>query len=215
MDSLAGVGSIRGQFQFGHFVREGVENHQGQIAPRIGADHSAQICLVAVLVELPLGDDLESREHYTWSQLWCRFSPIRVAFWHADHRERSASFYPPGSVWGRCLQGDCPFLWEAEHNQLVDELRQRCYDPAVVADGKCREACAMSDTPPFDETLRTALAGLDDDDVRIFDDDFEELKSQVRRHQSGKARVVPGTSAVGHSAVVSLRPEFLQLGRTP
>jgi hypothetical protein len=73
----------------------------------------------------------------------------------------------------------------------------------------------MSDTPPFHESLRNALAGLDDDDVRIFYDYFEELKSQIRRHLTGKARYVPGTSPVSHSAVVSPLPEFLQPGRTP
>jgi hypothetical protein len=62
----------------------------------------------------------------------------------------------------------------------------------------------MSDTPPFDDTLRDALAGLDHDDVRLFYDYFEELKSQVRRYLSGKARTLPGTSAVAQSALLSL-----------
>jgi hypothetical protein len=62
----------------------------------------------------------------------------------------------------------------------------------------------MNDTPPFDEALRNALAGTDGDDVRIFYDYFDELKDQVRKHLSGKARTMPGTSAVAQSALLSM-----------
>jgi hypothetical protein len=67
-----------------------------------------------------------------------------------------------------------------------------------------REDATMSDTPPFEDTLRNALAGLDHEDVRLFYDYIEELKSQVRKYLSGKARTLPGTSAVAQSALLSL-----------
>jgi hypothetical protein len=62
----------------------------------------------------------------------------------------------------------------------------------------------MSDAPPFDEALRDALAGLDNDGVRLFYGYFEELKREIRKHLGGKARAVPGSSAVAHSALLSL-----------
>src|SRR5437660_9055534 len=63
----------------------------------------------------------------------------------------------------------------------------------------------MNDAPSFDDTLRGALAGLDHDDVRIFYDYFEELKVQVRRHLGrSKAAAMPGTSAIAHSALLSM-----------
>ncbi len=62
----------------------------------------------------------------------------------------------------------------------------------------------MSDVPPFEETLRHALARVDQEDVRIFYDYFEELKAEVRRHLKGKARLMPGTSAIAQSALLSL-----------
>jgi hypothetical protein len=62
----------------------------------------------------------------------------------------------------------------------------------------------MSDAPPFDQTLRQALTGLDTDDVRLFYQYFEELKAEVRKYLGGKARVMPGESAIAHSALLSL-----------
>jgi hypothetical protein len=62
----------------------------------------------------------------------------------------------------------------------------------------------MADPPPFDEALRQALAGLGSEDVRIFFEYFEELKGQVRKHLGGKARTMPGSSAVAQSALLSL-----------
>jgi RNA polymerase sigma factor (sigma-70 family) len=62
----------------------------------------------------------------------------------------------------------------------------------------------MADTPPFDEALRQALAGLDNEDVRIFYDYFEDLKRQARRHLGRRAATVPGSSAVAQSALLSL-----------
>src|SRR5881392_852383 len=62
----------------------------------------------------------------------------------------------------------------------------------------------MSDPPPFDETLRHALARLDDDDVRIFYDYFDELKAQVRKYLGSKAKTMPGTSGIAQSALLSM-----------
>jgi hypothetical protein len=62
----------------------------------------------------------------------------------------------------------------------------------------------MSDVPSFDNVLRDALAGLDHDDVRIFYTYFDELKAHVRKYLGSKAKVMPGSSAVAHSALLSL-----------
>jgi len=62
----------------------------------------------------------------------------------------------------------------------------------------------MPDTPPFDATLEQALAGLDNEGVRIFYAYFDDLKQQARRHLGRKARALPGESAVAQSALVSL-----------
>src|SRR5262249_56427658 len=62
----------------------------------------------------------------------------------------------------------------------------------------------MADPPTFDDVLRQALAGLDNEDVRIFYDYFEDLKRRVRGHLSRPAAVVPGDSAVAQSALLSM-----------
>jgi DNA-directed RNA polymerase specialized sigma24 family protein len=62
----------------------------------------------------------------------------------------------------------------------------------------------MADPPTFDDVLRQALAGLDNADVRIFYDYFEDLKRRVRGHLSRPAAVVPGPSAVAQSALLSM-----------
>jgi DNA-directed RNA polymerase specialized sigma24 family protein len=62
----------------------------------------------------------------------------------------------------------------------------------------------MADPPTFDDVLRQALAGLYNDDVRIFYDYFEDLKRRVRRHLSPKASIMPGPSAVAQSALLSM-----------
>lgn len=62
----------------------------------------------------------------------------------------------------------------------------------------------MTDTPRFDDVLRQALNGLSNDDVRIFFDYFEELKRQARQYLRGKARTLPGSSAVVQSALLSM-----------
>jgi hypothetical protein len=62
----------------------------------------------------------------------------------------------------------------------------------------------MADPPTFDDVLRQALAGLDNEDVRIFYDYFEDLKRRVRGHLGRKAAVVPGESAVAQSALLSM-----------
>jgi hypothetical protein len=49
-----------------------------------------------------------------------------------------------------------------------------------------------------------ALDGLDNDDVRLFYRYFEELKWQVRKYLSGKARNMAGTTAVAESALMGL-----------
>src|SRR5262245_17537260 len=62
----------------------------------------------------------------------------------------------------------------------------------------------MADTPPFDEVLQQALQGLDNEDVRLFYDYFEDLRGRAARVLSGKARLMPGASAVAASALLSL-----------
>ena len=62
----------------------------------------------------------------------------------------------------------------------------------------------MADPPTFDDVLRQALAGLDNEDVRIFYDYFEDLKRRVRAHLGRPAAVVPGPSAVAQSALLSM-----------
>lgn len=62
----------------------------------------------------------------------------------------------------------------------------------------------MSDEPAFEATLRSVLAGVNDDDVRIFYAYVEELKREVRKLLRHKPAVAPGESAVAHSALLSL-----------
>jgi hypothetical protein len=62
----------------------------------------------------------------------------------------------------------------------------------------------MANTPPFDEVLQQALHDLDNEDVRLFYDYFEDLKGRAGRALSGKARLMPGASAVAASALLSL-----------
>ena len=45
----------------------------------------------------------------------------------------------------------------------------------------------MADPPTFDDVLRQALAGLDNEDVCIFYDYFEDLKRAARRHLGAQA----------------------------
>ena len=62
----------------------------------------------------------------------------------------------------------------------------------------------MADTPPFDDVLRQAVQGLNNEDVRLFYEYFEDLKRKAARCLTGKARVMPGASAVAASALLSL-----------
>jgi DNA-directed RNA polymerase specialized sigma24 family protein len=62
----------------------------------------------------------------------------------------------------------------------------------------------MADTPTFDDALKQALQGLDNDDVHIFYDYFDELQWHARRHLGRKAQAMPGASAVAQSALVSM-----------
>jgi hypothetical protein len=62
----------------------------------------------------------------------------------------------------------------------------------------------MADAPPFDDTLRQALAGLNSDAVRIFYAYFDDLKRRARTHLSRKARTMPGATAVAQSALLSM-----------
>jgi RNA polymerase sigma factor (sigma-70 family) len=62
----------------------------------------------------------------------------------------------------------------------------------------------MPDAPAIDDMLRDTFARVNDDDVRLFYEYFEELKSHVRRYLTGKARHFPGASHVAHSALFSL-----------
>jgi DNA-binding CsgD family transcriptional regulator len=52
--------------------------------------------------------------------------------------------------------------------------------------------------------LRGAFDSVDDEDVRLFYDYFEELKQHVRRFLHGKARQMPGESHVAQSALFSM-----------
>jgi RNA polymerase sigma factor (sigma-70 family) len=123
---------------------------------------------------------------------------MRSRPWPFRERPTREGHIPPSSR--ECLRTMSP---SGLPNFLATQ-DQHCYDPVVYSDGKCHESTTMSDTPPFDDALRNALAGVDDDDVRIFYAYFEELKAEVRRHLSGKARTMPGTSAVAHSALLSM-----------
>jgi DNA-binding CsgD family transcriptional regulator len=62
----------------------------------------------------------------------------------------------------------------------------------------------MADTPPFEDVLRQALRGLDNEEVHLFYEYFEDLKRRAARGLTGKGRVVPGASAVAASALLSL-----------
>jgi DNA-directed RNA polymerase specialized sigma24 family protein len=62
----------------------------------------------------------------------------------------------------------------------------------------------MADTPPFDDVLQQALQRLDNEDVRLFYEYFEDLKRRAARSLGGKARLMPGASAVAASALLSL-----------
>jgi hypothetical protein len=62
----------------------------------------------------------------------------------------------------------------------------------------------MADTPPFEDVIQQALQGLDNEDVRLFYEYFEDLKRRAARALTGKARVMPGASAVAASALLSL-----------
>jgi DNA-directed RNA polymerase specialized sigma24 family protein len=62
----------------------------------------------------------------------------------------------------------------------------------------------MADIPPFDDVLRQALAGVHNDDVLLFYQYFDELKGVARRNLHGKARSLPGESAVVQSALLSM-----------
>jgi DNA-directed RNA polymerase specialized sigma24 family protein len=64
--------------------------------------------------------------------------------------------------------------------------------------------------PTFDEVVKQAVQGLDNDDVRLFLTYFEELKQHVRCHLGRKARVVPGDSAIVQSALLSMLCDVAQ-----
>lgn len=61
-----------------------------------------------------------------------------------------------------------------------------------------------SAVPSLDDLLRRDLSNLDDEDVRLFFDYFDELKRHVRKYLRRKARQFPGDSAVAQSAFFSL-----------
>jgi DNA-binding CsgD family transcriptional regulator len=63
---------------------------------------------------------------------------------------------------------------------------------------------AVIDVPPIEDMIRCAFARVDNDDVRLFYDYFDELKEHVRKHLGHKARTLPGESAVTQSALFSL-----------
>src|SRR5262249_54040481 len=67
-----------------------------------------------------------------------------------------------------------------------------------------QEALLMAETPPLSDMLRSLFERVDNDDVRLFYQYFDELKTHVRKYLTGKARQVPGTSHVAQSALFSL-----------
>jgi hypothetical protein len=64
--------------------------------------------------------------------------------------------------------------------------------------------CMGTQSEFLEDVLARAFDGVDDEDVRLFYEYFEELKSHVRKHLSQKAKVLPGESAVAQSALLSL-----------
>lgn len=62
----------------------------------------------------------------------------------------------------------------------------------------------MADAPALDDMLRNAFSRVEDEDVQLFYDYFEELKRHVRRYLSGKAKLCPGESHVAQSALFSM-----------
>jgi DNA-directed RNA polymerase specialized sigma24 family protein len=62
----------------------------------------------------------------------------------------------------------------------------------------------MSAPPSFEDVLRQALAGLHNDEVAIFYEYFDDLKSQARRSLGRKAKIMPGDSAIVQSALLSM-----------
>jgi DNA-binding CsgD family transcriptional regulator len=62
----------------------------------------------------------------------------------------------------------------------------------------------VDEAPTIDDVLRRAFERVDDDDVRLFYQYFDELKDRVRRHLRHKARSMPGESAVAQSALFSM-----------
>ncbi len=62
----------------------------------------------------------------------------------------------------------------------------------------------MKDTPEFQEVLRQAMQGVDNECVRLLYEYFEELKRHACRFLCSKARIMPGASAVVASALDSL-----------
>jgi hypothetical protein len=62
----------------------------------------------------------------------------------------------------------------------------------------------MVDPPPLDAMLQDVFRHVENEDVRLFYDYFDELKGHVRKHLSGKARMFPGESHVAQSALFSL-----------
>jgi hypothetical protein len=65
----------------------------------------------------------------------------------------------------------------------------------------------MADTPALEDMLRSALSGIDDEDVRRFYSYFDELKNLARSLLRRKARAFPGESAVAQSALLSMLAE--------
>lgn len=62
----------------------------------------------------------------------------------------------------------------------------------------------MADDPSIDEILSRVFQQVDNEDVQLFYNYFEELKGHVRKYLSGKARYFPGESHVAQSALVSM-----------
>jgi DNA-binding CsgD family transcriptional regulator len=66
------------------------------------------------------------------------------------------------------------------------------------------EARTVVDAPSIDDMLRGAFQRVNDQDVQLFYQYFDELKGHVRKYLSGKARLVPGESHVAQSALFSM-----------
>jgi hypothetical protein len=106
----------------------------------------------------------------------------------------------PGPVFGGL--SNPPPIFSGQENACLPVV------PGLSSKGfpfdKRSEEPFMADTPAMEDVLRSALSGIDDDDVRLFYSYFAELKHLAQSLLRRKARAFPGESAVAHSALLSM-----------